>query len=115
MIHKRLSNMDKIVLTGSQKSYLRGLGQRMEPSVKVGKDGLTAAILVEVRRQLGAHELIKVRFLGGDRNERSLHCLKLSESTGSAFVGAVGQTALFYTPSAKGAKGAIFPEIQSIV
>jgi RNA-binding protein len=92
--------MDKIALTGSQKSYLRGLGQRMEPSVKVGKDGLTPAILAEVRRQLEAHELVKLRFVGSPRDERSAMSLKLSEATGSLLVGSVGQTALFFIRAA---------------
>jgi RNA-binding protein len=100
--------MDKIMLTGSQKSRLRGLGQRLEPSVRVGKEGLTAAILSELKRQLGARELVKLRFAGIPREERAALCPKLSEATGSAFVGAVGQTALFFIPSAS-------PEAKTLV
>jgi RNA-binding protein len=94
--------MEKISLTGAQKSRLRGLGQRMEPSVKVGKDGLTPAIVTEVTRQLGAHELVKLRYVGTERDARAAMSAKLSEETGSHFVGSVGQTALFYVPSAGG-------------
>jgi RNA-binding protein len=96
--------MDKIVLTGAQKSRLRGLGQRMEPSVKVGKDGLTPAIIGEVQRQLGAHELVKLRYVGSPREERAAMSVTLSEATGSAFVGSVGQTALFFTPAPSSAR-----------
>jgi len=99
--------MDKIVLTGAQKSRLRGLGQRMEASVKVGKDGLTTAILAEMKRQLGAHELVKLRYLGSPRDDRAAMSQKLSEATGSAFVGSVGQTALFFTPSASAGKDSL--------
>jgi RNA-binding protein len=99
--------MDKIVLTGAQKSRLRGLGQRMEPSVKVGKDGLTPAVLGEMRRQLGAHELVKLRYAGSPRDERAAMSLKLSEATGSTFVGSVGQTALFFTPAAVAGKASL--------
>ena len=91
--------MDPIVLSGSQKSRLRGIGQRTEPSVRVGKDGITPALLSELRRQLGARELVKLRFAGIARDERADLCTKLSEASGSAFVGSVGQTALFFSPS----------------
>lgn len=90
--------MDAITLTGSQKSRLRGIGQRTEPSVRVGKEGMTPAMLSELRRQLAARELVKLRFVGIAREERSTLCAKLSEASGSAFVGSVGQTALFYAP-----------------
>jgi len=95
--------MDTIALTGAQKSRLRGLGQRMDPSVRVGKEGLTPAMLAEMRRQLSKSELVKLRFAGSPRDVRAALCLQLSESTGSVCVGSVGQTgqtALFYTPKA---------------
>ena len=97
--------MDAITLTGSQKSRLRGIGQRTEPSVRVGKEGMTPAMLSELRRQLAARELVKLRFVGIAREERAALCDKLSGATGSTFVGSVGQTALFYAPSASAAAG----------
>jgi RNA-binding protein len=99
--------MDAITLTGSQKSRLRGIGQRTEPSVRFGKEGMTPAMLSELRRQLAARELVKLRFVGIAREERAELCGKLSEATGSAFVGSVGQTALFFTPLAGGAAGSL--------
>jgi RNA-binding protein len=99
--------MDAIVLTGSQKSRLRGIGQRTEPSVRVGKEGMTPAMLAELRRQLAARELVKLRFAGIARDERADLCVKLSEATGSAFVGSVGLTALFFIPFATGAAASL--------
>ncbi|HZZ19363.1 MAG TPA: YhbY family RNA-binding protein [Opitutaceae bacterium] len=99
--------MEKTALTGAQKSRLRGLGQRMDASIKIGKDGLTPTILSEVRRQLGAHELVKLRYVGTERDERAAMSAKLSEETGSHFVGSVGQTALFFTPSATAGKASL--------
>jgi RNA-binding protein len=92
--------MEETELTGAQKSRLRGLGQRMEPSVKVGKDGLTPTIITEMKRQLSAHELVKLRYGAAAREQRAAMSLRLSEETGSHFVGSVGQTALFFIPSA---------------
>lgn len=49
-------------LTGKQKRHLRALAHQVEPVVQVGKAGLTESVVAQVRDQLKAHELIKVRF-----------------------------------------------------
>lgn len=49
-------------LTGKQRSYLRALAHDMDPVVQVGKAGLSEAVVEQVREQLKAHELIKIRF-----------------------------------------------------
>ncbi|HEV8072522.1 MAG TPA: YhbY family RNA-binding protein, partial [Opitutaceae bacterium] len=49
--------MDPITLTGAQKTFLRGLGQKLEPALKIGKGGLTPAFFVELQRYLRANEL----------------------------------------------------------
>jgi RNA-binding protein len=63
--------MYEFPLTGAQKTFLRGLGQTMEPSLKVGKAGLTPEFFRELQRHLNAQELVKLRFLGADRDERA--------------------------------------------
>jgi RNA-binding protein len=49
-------------LTGKQRSYLRALAHDMAPVVQVGKAGLTEAVVEQVREQVRAHELIKIKF-----------------------------------------------------
>ena len=83
-------------LTGAQKSFLRGLGQRLEPTLKIGKDGLTAAFFKELQKSLRAHELVKLRFLGADRDERAALIEQVADEGRCVCVGAVGHTALFY-------------------
>ena len=85
-------------LTGRQKTQLRSLGQRLEPSLKLGKGGLTPAFFVELRRRLDAEELVKLRFLGADRDERAALCERIASEGGCHGLGAVGHTALFYRP-----------------
>ena len=58
-------------LTGAQKTRLRGLGQTLEPSLKIGQAGVTHAVTRELQRLLEAHELVKVRFIGADRDVRA--------------------------------------------
>ena len=83
-------------LTGAQKSHLRGLGQTLEAGLKVGRSGLTPEFFVELQKLLRAHELVKVRFLGADRDERPELCSRISDEGRCVCVGAVGHTALFY-------------------
>jgi RNA-binding protein len=90
--------METFVLTGAEKSRLRGRGQQMDPAVKLGKEGLTPALIAELKRQFKGHDLVKVRFVGSDRVERAALCVQLAAATASTCVGAVGATALFYTP-----------------
>ena len=83
-------------LTGAQKSFLRSLGQKLDPVLKLGKDGLTPAFFTELQRSLRAHELVKLRFLGAERDEREVLCARIADEGRCVCVGAVGHTALFY-------------------
>ena len=83
-------------LTGSQKTYLRGLGQRLEPALKVGRAGATPTFFKELQLILNSRELIKLRFLGADRDERAVLCTKIADEGRCVCVGAVGHTALFF-------------------
>lgn len=83
-------------LTGAQKTYLRGLGQRLDPTLKVGKSGLTSDFFKELQRALNASELVKLRFLGADRDERATLCEQIADEGRCVCVGAVGHIALFF-------------------
>lgn len=83
-------------LTGAQKSFLRGLGQKLDPALKAGRQGLTPEFFAELQKLLRAHELVKLRFIGAERDERAALCAQIAEEGRCVFVGAVGHTALFY-------------------
>ena len=88
--------MYEFPLTGAQKSFLRGRGQTLEPALKLGKGGLTPAFYAELQKQLRAHELVKIRFLGVERDERATLCAQIADEGRCLCVGTVGHTALFY-------------------
>src|SRR5438045_4663520 len=88
--------MYEFSLTGAQKSYLRGLGQNLDARLKLGKGGLTPEFLKELQKHLRAHELVKLRFLGADRDERAELYPKIADEGRCIFISAVGHTALFY-------------------
>jgi len=83
-------------LTGAQKSFLRGLGQKLQPALKLGKGGLTPAFFAELQKLLRKEELVKLRFLGAERDERDVLCAQIADEGRCVCVGTVGHTALFY-------------------
>jgi RNA-binding protein len=82
-------------MNGKAKSELRGRGQTLEPSVHVGKEGVTDAVERALARALNAAELVKVRFIEG-RAALQEQAARLAGRTGSEVLGSVGRTALFY-------------------
>jgi RNA-binding protein len=88
--------MYEFSLTGAQKSSLRGLGQRLDAGLKVGRGGLTPEFFAELQKLLRTQELVKLRFLGADRDERAALCEQIADQGRCVCVGAVGHTALFY-------------------
>ncbi len=92
------THMDDTSLTGAQRASLRGLGQTLEPALKVGKGGLTPEFYTELRRLFADRELVKLRFLGADRPTRAQLIAHITSHAGCVLAGAVGHTALFYRP-----------------
>ena len=68
--------MDQAPIGGAEKMRLRGLGQQLEATLKLGKEGPTPAFFKELDRQMSTRELVKLRFLGADRHERAALCLE---------------------------------------
>ncbi len=88
--------MYELALTGAQRSHLRGLGQSLPDHVRVGKAGVTPAFVQELQRLLRSHELVKLRFVGADREERATLAARIADEGRCVCVGTVGHTALFF-------------------
>lgn len=88
--------MYEFPLTGAQKSYLRGVGQTLEAGLKVGRSGLTPEFFAELQKLLRSEELVKIRFLGAEREARTALCTQIADQGRCVCIGAVGHTALFY-------------------
>ena len=51
------------MLTGKQRSYLKGLANEIDPIFQVGKNGITDNFIKQIDEALEARELIKVNVL----------------------------------------------------
>tara|TARA_B100000700_G_C14422877_1_gene568975 strand:+ start:262 stop:564 length:303 start_codon:yes stop_codon:yes gene_type:complete len=82
-------------ITGSQKRQLRGLAQKLEPLLKIGKNGLSQAFIKSASETLDLHELVKVRFTEF-KDERKELAKQLAEKTDAHLIAIVGHVAVFY-------------------
>ncbi len=82
-------------MTNAEIRKLKAEAQRLEPVVRIGKNGLTVAVLQSIQQALTAHGLIKIRF-DHDRDERDLLAQQTAEATGAALIMQVGKVAVFY-------------------
>ncbi|MES1987940.1 MAG: YhbY family RNA-binding protein, partial [Pseudomonadota bacterium] len=58
-------------MNSKQISYLRGLAHNLNPVVMISNKGLSEAVLKEINLNLDAHELIKIKVAGDDRELRA--------------------------------------------
>lgn len=85
-----------MTLTSKQRQFLKGLAHPLAPVVRVGRGGVTDAVVEETRKSLLAHELIKVRIDSDDAVERKELAEKLAGATSSDIAGTVGKIAILY-------------------
>ncbi|HET7712973.1 MAG TPA: ribosome assembly RNA-binding protein YhbY [Thermoanaerobaculia bacterium] len=84
------------MLTAKQRQFLKGLAHSMQPVVRVGRGGLTEAVITETKKSLLAHELIKVRIDLDDSASRRDAATRLAVATDAHLAGTVGKIAVLY-------------------
>jgi RNA-binding protein len=83
-------------LRGKQRRHLRALGYHLDPTVHLGKNGITPAVVEAVGRGLDAHELIKVRLHETTGQERKAAARDLAEQCRAELVQVLGRMVLLY-------------------
>ncbi|GAB4279016.1 MAG: ribosome assembly RNA-binding protein YhbY [Deferrisomatales bacterium] len=83
-------------VTGRAARRLRALGHSLKPTVTVGRDGVTAAVVATAEANLSAHELIKVKVGPGCPLDRQAVAAELAGRTGAAVAQLLGRTILLY-------------------
>ncbi len=92
------------MLTGKQRSYLKGLANPMEPIFQVGKNGITENFVKQVDEALEARELIKIKVLNNSYLVPKEVALELAESTEAEFVQSIGNKIVLYRESKENKK-----------
>lgn len=78
------------------RKHLKALGHALKPVVTVAGKGLADSVLEEIRRALGDHELIKVKFAVGDRAAKQQLIAGMCERCDCELVQQIGHIALVY-------------------
>ena len=83
-------------LTQSQRRHLKGLAHHLKPVVMIGQHGLTENVFNEIEIALDAHELIKVRVSGADRDDRKVMLETISSRCSAELVQSIGHVAVLF-------------------
>ncbi len=78
---------------------LKGLKSRahnLKPVIWLGQHGLTEAVLNEIEIALNAHELIKIKIPGDDREARKQMILEIQEKMQAQLIQLVGKIVTIY-------------------
>ncbi len=84
------------MLSAKQKRYLRGLAHDRKVIVQMGTAGLTGAVLAEIEVALEVHELLKVRVIANDRDDRKKMIAEICEKYQAVMIQRVGHVATIY-------------------
>lgn len=87
-----------VLLTPRERAALKARAHALEPVVQVGQSGLSDALVAEVDRALLAHELIKVKLGGADKEIRASLTQQLCARTGAADVQQLGRVVVLWRP-----------------
>ncbi|MBP3780242.1 MAG: ribosome assembly RNA-binding protein YhbY [Selenomonas sp.] len=83
-------------LTGKQKSFLRSMGQKLEPVVMMGKEGVTPTVVQAAQEAIKKRELIKVRVLQNCMEEPEDAITMLAERADVNLVQIIGRNGLLF-------------------
>jgi RNA-binding protein len=83
-------------LTSAERRALRARAHLLDAVVLIGDQGLTPDVLAEAERALEAHELIKIRVAGAEREEREAMLSTVCELKGAAPVQHIGKILVIY-------------------
>lgn len=87
------------MITSKQRSYLRSLAHDLDPTVFLGKQGLTDNILNELETGFECRELVKVKLQDGCAEDPKELANKIADLLGAEFVQAIGKKFTLYKES----------------
>ena len=86
-------------LNSKQISHLRALSHALNPVVMIGNNGLSETVLKEINVSLKAHELIKIKVFGDDRELRKQMLETICQQVGAAAIHHIGKQLVIYRPA----------------
>ncbi|HVK57180.1 MAG TPA: YhbY family RNA-binding protein [Candidatus Kapabacteria bacterium] len=87
-------------LNNAQIRKLKGIAQRMDATLKVGKQGLSDGFIKTLNEELSRHELVKVKFAEFKEQRKEL-APQLAERTQSHLITLLGNVVVLYRQNAE--------------
>lgn len=89
------------MITSKQRSYLRGLANKIDPIFQLGKGGITTNFIEQINQALEKRELIKIHVLNNVDDEKDIkeYCYEITEKTASQPVQVIGRKIVIYKES----------------
>jgi len=84
------------MFTPAERKALKARAHKLEPVVTIGSKGLTQEVIGEIDRALAAHELIKVRAPGLERDAREVALAAICEQTRAEPVQHIGKVLVLF-------------------
>ena len=92
------------MLTGKQRSYLKGIANSMDPIFQLGKNGVTDNFIKQVDEALEAREIIKIKVLNNSFLDAKEVASDLAQKTDAEFVQSIGNKFVLYRESKENKK-----------
>ncbi len=92
------------MLTGKQRSYLKGLAHNIDPLFQIGKNGLSDNFIKQVEDALETRELIKIKILQNSILDPTDTANEISDAVGAEFVQSIGSKFVLYKESQENKK-----------
>lgn len=98
-----------IELSPTERRALRAAAHHLQPTVAIAGNGLTPNVLKEIDGSLKAHELIKVKLHGLEREQRTVLLDEICATLDCAPVQHIGNILILWRPKPEGGQAAAKP------
>lgn len=89
------------MISSKQRAKLRGMAQKLNPTVQIGKGGITEAVLNGIDLVLEKRELIKIKLLPNSLLDTQTAMQEICEGLGAEPVQQIGSIVVVYKRSSR--------------
>jgi putative YhbY family RNA-binding protein len=90
--------MPALKVSPAERADLRSQAHALKPVVLIGAEGLTDAVLAEIKIHLAAHQLIKIRVFGDEREARVAIYDRICDELDAAPIQHIGKLLVIWKP-----------------
>ena len=87
------------MITGKQRAFLKGLAQKREVSLIIGKNGCSESVIEQLEQILEKRELMKIKLLDNVTEDKEEIVQRILDNLQADFVQFIGSKFTFYRPA----------------